>query len=55
MDLLDAGAIELVLPDFALEPVPLSVLFVPGRARIKRVRLLIDALAAFLAELPGIS
>lgn len=53
-DLLSVGAVEQVLPDFALEPVPLSILFVPGRARIKRVRLLIDALATFLSELPGV-
>jgi DNA-binding transcriptional LysR family regulator len=53
-DLLKTGAIERVLPDLALEPVPLSILFVPARARIARVRLVIDALAAFLSELPGI-
>ena len=53
-DLLAAGAIEHILPDFAPEPVPLSILVVPGRLRIKRIRLAVDALAASLAELPGI-
>jgi DNA-binding transcriptional LysR family regulator len=53
-DLLAAGAIERVLPDHAPEPVPLSILVVPGRIRIKRVRLVVDALAAALSELPGL-
>ncbi|KNY21012.1 LysR family transcriptional regulator [Methylobacterium sp. ARG-1] len=53
-DLLAAGAIEQVLADYAPEPVPLSILVVPGRIRIKRVRLVVDALAAALAELPGL-
>jgi DNA-binding transcriptional LysR family regulator len=53
-DLLAAGAIEQVLPDHAPEPVPLSILGVPSRIRIKRVRLVVDALAAALAELPGL-
>jgi DNA-binding transcriptional LysR family regulator len=53
-DLLAAGAIERVLPDHAPEPVPLSILVVPGRIRIKRVRLVVDALAAALTELPGL-
>jgi DNA-binding transcriptional LysR family regulator len=53
-DLLESGELEQVLPDYALEPVPLSILIVPGRARISRVRSLIDALAAALSTLPGI-
>ncbi|MEO7681904.1 MAG: LysR family transcriptional regulator [Sphingomonas sp.] len=52
-DLIASGAIERVLPDYAPEPVPLSILIVPGRARIKRVRVLIDALSDVLAGLPG--
>ena len=40
--------------DFTLSSVPLSILFVPARARIARVRLLIDALATFLHKLPGV-
>ncbi len=53
-DLLASGAVQQVLPDFNLSSVPLSILFVPARARIARVRLLIDALATFLHKLPGV-
>lgn len=53
-DLLQAGAVEQILPDYAPEPVPLSILFVPGRARIKRIRSLIDTISATLKSLPGI-
>jgi DNA-binding transcriptional LysR family regulator len=54
-DLLAAGTVEVVLPDFTPEPVPLSILIVPGRTRIMRIRLLVDMLAASLARLPGIA
>lgn len=54
-DLLESGAIEQVLPAYALEPVPLSILFLPGRARIKRVRALIDVLSDVLTKLPGVA
>ena len=53
-DLLEAGTVEQVLPDYLPEPVPLSILFVPGRARLNRVRALIDALHGALKGLPGI-
>ena len=53
-DLLASGAVRQVLPNIGLEPVPLSILFVPARARIARVRLVIDALATFLRTLPGV-
>lgn len=53
-DLLQAGSMEQVLPDYKLEPVPLSILIVPGRARIKRVRSLIDTVSDALKALPGI-
>ena len=53
-DLLASGAVQQVLPDFTLSSVPLSILFVPARARIARVRLLINALATFLHKLPGV-
>jgi len=53
-DLLQAGAVEQVLPDYAPEPVLLSILIVPGRARIKRIRSLIDTISAALKALPGI-
>ncbi|WP_451974292.1 LysR family transcriptional regulator [Azospirillum endophyticum] len=54
-DLLEAGIVEQVLPDYSPEPVPLSILFVPGRARVKRVRALIDALHGALRALPGMT
>lgn len=54
-DLLAAGTVEQVLPDFVLEPVPLSLLIVPGRTRIKRIRMLVDVLAASLMTLPGLN
>jgi DNA-binding transcriptional LysR family regulator len=53
-DLLASGDVHQVLPDYAPEPVPLSILIVPGRARIRRVRSLIDMLATTLSALPGI-
>ena len=53
-DLLAAGGLEELLPDYAPSPVPLNMLIVPERAGIARVRLLVDFLAARIAELPGI-
>lgn len=53
-DLLATGALEVVLPGFTPDPVPNSILIVPGRTRIRRVRLLVDEIAAALAALPGI-
>ncbi|MCJ2083297.1 LysR family transcriptional regulator [Methylobacterium sp. J-090] len=53
-DLLATGALEVVLPGFTPDPVPLSILIVPGRTCIRRVRLLVDEIAAALAALPGI-
>ncbi|POR43287.1 LysR family transcriptional regulator [Methylobacterium sp. V23] len=53
-DLLADGTLEQILPDVTPEPVPLSLLMVPGRTRIARVRMLVDALAASLAGLPGL-
>ncbi len=53
-DLLAAGTIEQILPDFTPEPVPVSLLIVPGRTRIKRIRTLVDALATSLAMVPGV-
>lgn len=34
--------------DFALETTPLSILIVPARLRLQRIRLLVNALAVFL-------
>jgi DNA-binding transcriptional LysR family regulator len=53
-DLLATGRLEVILPDFAPEPVPFSMLMVPERAGIARVRLLADFLAREVAGVPGI-
>jgi DNA-binding transcriptional LysR family regulator len=54
-DLLANGRLEAILPDYSLPPVPLSMLIVPERAGIARVRLLIEFLVHRLADLPGIA
>lgn len=53
-DLLAAGRLVAILPDYSLPPVPLSMLIVPQRAGIARVRLLVDVLAEQVAGIPGI-
>ncbi len=53
-DLLARGALEQLLPEYALPTVPLNMLIVPERAKIARVRLLIDYLVAEVARLPGL-
>jgi DNA-binding transcriptional LysR family regulator len=53
-DLLAAGRLEAILPDYAPPPVPLSMLIVPERAGIARVRLVVDFLAEGIAGIPGI-
>ena len=53
-DLVTAGRLEAILPDYSLPSVPLSMLIVPERAGIARVRLLIDFLSEEIARLPGI-
>jgi DNA-binding transcriptional LysR family regulator len=53
-DLLAAGRLQAILPDYSLPAVPLSMLIVPQRAGIARVRLLVDFLAEEIARLPGI-
>jgi DNA-binding transcriptional LysR family regulator len=53
-DLLAAGRLEAILPDYALPAVPLSMLIVPERAGIARVRLLVDFLAEQIGRIPGI-
>lgn len=54
-DLLAAGMLQPLLPDYRLPPMPLNMLILPERAGIRRVRLLIDYLADCLPRLPGIS
>ena len=53
-DLLANGALQVVLPDYWIPAVPLSLLIVPDRSDIRRVRLLIDFLAQKVPTLPGI-
>lgn len=54
-DLLASGRLEPILTGYALPSVPLSMLIVPERAAIARVRLLIDFLGAEIAAIPGIA
>lgn len=53
-DLLAAGRLEEILPDYSLPSVPLSMLIVPERSGIARVRLLVEFLAEQIAAIPGI-
>ncbi|ARP98962.1 LysR family transcriptional regulator [Pseudorhodoplanes sinuspersici] len=53
-DLLSAGRLEAILPDYSLPPVPLSMLIVPERAGIARVRLLVEFLVEQIGDVPGI-
>ncbi|BCH15623.1 hypothetical protein MesoLjLa_24740 [Mesorhizobium sp. L-2-11] len=53
-DLLAAGRLEVILPDYAPPPIPLNMLIVPERAGIARVRLLVDFLAERIGGIPGI-
>lgn len=53
-DLLADGRVEAILPGWEPPPVPLSLLIVPERAGIARVRLLVDFLAERIAGIPGI-
>ena len=53
-DLVAAGRLEAILPEYSLAPVPLSMLIVPERAGIARVRLLVNFLAEQIGGIPGI-
>jgi DNA-binding transcriptional LysR family regulator len=53
-DLLEAGQLKAILPNYSLPSVPLSMLIVPERAGIARVRLLIDFLTDRISRIPGI-
>ena len=53
-DLLAAGRLGTILPDYSLPSVPLSLLIVPERSGIARVRLLVDFLAEQIGAIPGI-
>lgn len=54
-DLLVSGELEVLLPDYTLPTTPLNMLIVPERAKVRRVRLLIDYLADQIRQVPGIS
>ncbi|WP_159586701.1 LysR family transcriptional regulator [Chelativorans xinjiangense] len=54
-DLLGEGRLEAVLPDYSLPAVPLSMLIVPERAGVARVRLLVEFLAEQITGTPGIA
>lgn len=53
-DLLSDGRLEAILPEYEPPSVPLSLLIVPERAGIARVRLLVDFLAERIGAIPGI-
>jgi DNA-binding transcriptional LysR family regulator len=53
-DLLESGRLEVILPGYEPPPVPLSMLIVPERAGIARVRLLADFLVERIGTVPGI-
>ncbi|MGF6174902.1 LysR family transcriptional regulator [Ensifer sp. 4252] len=53
-DLLAEGRLKPILPDYSLTPVPLSMLIVPERAGIARVRLLVDYFAERIGDIPGL-
>ncbi|WP_096485018.1 LysR family transcriptional regulator [Methylorubrum populi] len=52
-DCLADGRLEAILTDYALPSVPLSLLLVPERAAIGRVRLFIEFLVARIGAVPG--
>lgn len=54
-DLIAAGRLKTILPDYSLASVPLSMLIVPDRAGIARVRLLVDFLAERIGDVPGLT
>jgi DNA-binding transcriptional LysR family regulator len=53
--LLANGELEALLPDHSLPTTPLNMLMVPERAKVGRVRLMIDYLAEHIRQLPGMS
>ncbi|RAI41645.1 LysR family transcriptional regulator [Rhodoplanes roseus] len=53
-DLVAAGRLTAIMPDYALPTTPLNLLIVPERAGLARVRLLVDFLAEQIGRIPGI-
>ena len=54
-DLLASDELEPLLPGYELSPTPFNMLIVPERAKVARVRRLIDYLVQQAARLPGIT
>ncbi len=54
-DLLASAELEIVLPNYTLPAVPLSMLIVPERASVARVRLLKDFIAENISSIPGVA
>ena len=54
-DLLAEGKLETVLDEYELDAAPITLLIVPERAGIARVRLLVDFLVEEIRKLPGIT
>lgn len=53
-DLLAEGRLETILPDYSPPSVPLSMLIIPGRTSVTRVRLLVDFLVEKMLSISGI-
>ncbi len=53
-DLLADGRVVPVLPDYVPAPIPFNMLIAPERAGIRRVRMVVEALAEAITRLPGI-
>ena len=53
-DMLADHRLEVILSAYSLPPVPLSMLIVPERAGIGRVRLLVEFLAERISKVPGV-
>ncbi len=54
-DLIESGELEPLLQGYSLPSTPLNMLIVPERAKVTRVRLLIDYLVDEISRLPGIA
>ncbi len=54
-DLVAAGRLEVILADYLLPSVPMSLLIVPERAGISRIRLLAEYLVKAIATVPGLA
>lgn len=53
-DLIADGRLRILMPRYALPSVPLTMLIMPERSRLARVRVLIDFLVENITRIPGI-